>query len=117
MKIVIYSSWLEPITVVDLTPQAMRFLRETGTVRLPVYPVLEPGYVETSAIQDMRMYIVTLKAEVIRRGAHEGLMVFADDDATALRLKAAFLPGQYSEVQKEQHKQFARGVQHALDNL
>lgn len=118
MKAVLYAYDLEPITVLQLEPWAHQFLIEHGSVRLAVYPrsiaIANP---QVTPVLDMRKYIVNILAELIRRGPHEALMLFTNDEEAALLLKAAFLPGQYREVQERESDSFAKGFLHAINSL
>lgn len=120
MKAVIYADDLEPITVIQLEQWAYQFLLENGVVRIAVMPRVPAMLSRANATpSDLRMnqYIVTISAERIRRGPYEALMLFTRDEESALLLKAAFLPGQYAEVQEREADSFAKGFLHAINAI
>lgn len=118
MKAVLYANDFEPITVIQIEPWAYQFLIKTGNVRLAVHPrqiaMFDP---QATPVMEMNKYIVNITAERIRRGPHEALMLFTNDEEAALLLKAAFLPGQYFEVQERESDSFAKGLLHAINSL
>ena len=116
MRAVLYTHDMEPITVLELKRWAWEFLERTGIVRLHVAePPLTTPWSGPPANGLFR--IVTIKAERLRRGNQEHLMLFTSDEESALLLESAFLPGQHRWVQERERVAFAQGFLHALDML
>lgn len=118
MRAVLYATDLEPITVLSLEPWAIDYLRRWGIVRLHVIPqIAAPPPPLDDAHMEITMQTVTLRAERLRRGRHETMMLFTDDDESALLLKAAFLPGQTRVLRDREAAAFAEGFLHAMTRL
>lgn len=118
MRAVLYADDFEPITVFELDPWAHQYLIEQGQVRLAVMPRLVGIYNgEDDSRLEMHRWIVNITAESLIRKGRETLMLFTRDEEQALMLKAAFLPGQYQEVQDRESAAFAKGFLHALSGL
>lgn len=118
MRHVLYANDFEPITIIELNPWQENHIRRHNVVRLPVFPSTET--MQLSAAPTMETCrIVTIKSELIYRGSHplnyiEHMLLFTGDEESALLLKAAFLPGQRSELNKIQREAFANGFLQAL---
>jgi hypothetical protein len=127
MKAVLYAHDFEPITIIDLHPDAWRRLAAGGTWNIAVpypltaataWPPLEP-------IQPVRLPIVVITADLLRKRwngeVHETLLLFTHQDEQALRLRAAFLPGQLHAVrdvaQTAELEGFAAGFLGAINRL
>lgn len=111
---VLYTTDLEPITVVDLPQWAWDLLARGDRIYLaapargisfthPESPADEPAPVTVSVF-----------AEQIRRGRHATLMLFTHQDADALQLKSALLPGQRADDQARRRRAFYAGVVEGL---
>jgi hypothetical protein len=123
-RAVLYTPALEPITVLQLTPQARHHLLECGMVVLAVYEPLTVADVMTFAgapLQSLAEHAkcrrVVIRAEEFRRGRHRSLMLFTGDEENALLLQAAFLPGQTRELNYRREDDFARGFLSAIGAL
>lgn len=112
MNSVLYTHDLEPITVVDVPMWALDILRSGGHVQMEVqlHVPLVPWQPESPVVCDAKAYAVEITGELLRRRGSETLMLFTKDEVLALRLKAAFLPGQVGEVQDRQRMSFIRGA-------
>lgn len=118
MRAVLYTYDLQPITVIDVTRDALAYIEEHQRVALAVVPPLRfdaRGAFPPS--EDHRCYTVTITAERIRRGHHEAWMLFTHDEEHALVLRAAFLPGQVGAVRERERGAFAQGFVRALNLL
>lgn len=119
MRTVLYTMDMEPITIIDLPEYAERYLRWQGKVVMPVIEpliwTLEPG------LDAPTLRTVTINAEILRlwHGPRETehLLLITADEESALLLKAAFLPGQQSELNERERAAFAAGFCAALRKL
>ena len=116
MRAVLYAEDFEPITVIELTPFAADHLQQRGMVRLAVQTPVQVSSTHT-ALSDFSFRTVTIHAELLRRGKHTHLMLFTQDEESALLLKSAFLPGQHKDVQGREKQAFAQGFISALSRL
>jgi hypothetical protein len=120
MRVVLYTHDLEPITVIDLKPWAHEFLVSQGSVRMAVHRPAAAMMSNANALPcdyQMNAWFVEITAEVIRRGMHESLMLFTDNEEAALLLKSELLPGQIRDSRELQKVAFAKGFMHAIDSL
>ena len=85
-------------------------LAQGQMIEVPVMPapilMRDPSLV----MADDMIRTVRITGERLRRGRHEALMLFTVDDGDALRLHAAFLPGQNGEVQRRERNAFIAGL-------
>lgn len=116
---VLYTTDLQPITVIDLKPWAWERLARGERINLVVIEKLT--FHDITAPQPQQCSHtgrrVTIFGDRMRRGKHETLMLFTDDEESALLLQAEFLPGQRREAQERERGAFAKGFLHALDML
>lgn len=113
MHAVLYTNQLEPITVVDISMDLWALLERGDHVLLRVDVPLK--FNSHRSIEDfLAPPMVAVFADRIRRGEHETLMIFTDDEELALLLRADLLPGQHREVQHRERKAFVRGFLKAL---
>lgn len=116
MRAVLYSARdLEPITVIELPDWAVEMLRRHDRIALNVAEPLTAGALFDPST--LRFRVVKIWAEQLRMGHNKTLMVFTNDDETALLLEAAFLPGQQRDVRARVDDARARGFWHALHAL
>ena len=114
-RVVLYAADFEPITVINLQDWAWQYLHRYGCVNLEVFD--EPS---TSIRYEPPTYTVSrvhIIAEKLVRGNQETLMLFTTDEVSALKLKAAFLPGQQSAVNQLKSNAFAHGFMSAMQKL
>ena len=115
MRVVLYADDMEPITVIDLPAMAEEYLNKHNHVQLPVQlpPMLSVRAArQAPAFADFK--IVTIFAERIVRHGREHMMLFTQDEESALLMKCAFLPGQQAGMQERERTAFARGFLDAL---
>lgn len=117
MRAVLYAYDLEPITVIELPPGAVEFLKFNGSVKLSV-PTMPPVTMplEQTPIQYSFKIIEIMAERFVYRNA-ETLILFTADEETALEMKAAFLSGQVGAVQALQRNAFAYGFMTAIRKL
>lgn len=115
MRIVLYDYDLEPITIIECPHWRRLGLPEGAPIRVAWYPEISGP--PTDVIPDCRMEVVTIQFERLRRREASNWLAFTDQVETALKLKAAFLPGQYAAVQQREAKAFAKGFLKALQVL
>ena len=117
MRAVLYADDMEPITVIELSELAERYLNKYGTVHLSILAPL--------TLSDIIDYgqrplpppwsgTVRIFAESFVRRGRKHMMLFTPDEESALLLKCAFLPGQQSRLQEREREAFARGFLKAL---
>ena len=113
MNAVLYTTQLEPITVVDIPMFLWDMLAKGETVQLEVF---EPvSFVDPASVPlEGKRRLVRVFGEKLRRGRHETLMLFTRDEENALALPADFLVGQRHELQRRQRAAFVSGVVQAL---
>lgn len=116
MQAVLYTSQLEPITVVLLSGWIWDRLWAGEEMRLPV-PVQPMYLAHDSRPVSVDFPVVRIRGEPLRRGQHSTLMLFTVDEEHALRLRADFLPGQRGTQQERERGAFAKGFLNALQKL
>lgn len=114
MRTVLYTHDLIPITVLDLPAKAMRLIEERGYVRCEALEPMPLTVDESRRPYPPRLRVVTITAERFCRGRTEAWMLFTHDEESAMRLKAAFLPGQTGEVRAREQRAFAQGLLTAI---
>lgn len=113
MRVVLYADDMEPITVIDLPEFATRYLNEHGMVRIAVQmPVIVTPQAASQMLPSLP--IVTIMSERFIRRGQEHMMLFTNDEESALLLKCAFLPGQQAGLQERERKAFASGFLEAI---
>lgn len=116
MAYVLYTEDLEPITIVDLHPDFYNFLIAGNRARLPVPAPFVKIFSQEMDINAYKLMTVTVYAEkFIRRGVETYILfVTPDSETAALLLRATFLPGQRSELNRIKRLEFARGFVNAF---
>lgn len=113
MHATVYTRDLEPITVLWLAPWAVRMLHENGVVAFAVHPEQKAAY-DPDAMPRLESWVVRLRGEKIRLGRAWTWLLIADDEALALMLRAAFLPGQQGAVRERERVARAEGIEMAF---
>ena len=113
MRVVLYTEDLEPITVVELSQLAVDYLRVTGFVSLPVLA----DAALLSACGAVQIRSVVIKAEWMIRHSKKHMLLTTDDEVAAMKLRSAFLPGQWEAVHAREAVAFARGFLAALERI
>lgn len=116
MKAVLYAHDLEPITIIDLHPDAWRRLAHGGTWNIAVFLPLKFS-VSAEPVMQSPMPIVTINADRIIKGEYESLLLFTAQEEYALLLRAAFLPGQTKAMRDFNADAFYQGFFAALNQL
>lgn len=114
MRSVIYSNDMEPITIIELPKGAEDFLKKHGSIRLAVQLPIVAEANQPEKIICIPNYIVNIQAYKFIRKTREGMLLFTDDEESALLLRCTFLPGQYSGLNEIRREAFARGFFDAL---
>lgn len=117
-KIVLYTHDLEPITIFELSAQAIHYLRMNGAVTIPVcQPLpLEPEDWGSPG-QTTKFHKVHIRMELLVWRRQEKPILVTHDEESALLLKAAFLPGQQAAINGIKRESFAKGFLMAVDGL
>ena len=118
MRVVIYATDFEPITVVELSDFAMKHLEKHGRVPLAISlpPILVPSTLNGTPDR-YDSWQVNIWAERLNFHGNNHLMLFTRDEESALLLKATFLAGQRSSLQELERGSYARGFLRALQNI
>jgi hypothetical protein len=110
MRVVLYADDMEPITVIELAPFLHEMLKERRRVRVAApMPVSYATLTGGPTMADAMMHIVEIRAEVLMRKGREHMMLFTDDEVTALMLRSELLPGQRRDAQERDREQYAKG--------
>ena len=105
MKAVLYAHDLQPITVIDLHPNAWRRLENGSVWNIAVMPPLKLA-LSVDFVAPINLHIVSITGDRIRKGEYETLMLFTHDEEASLLLRSALLPGQ----RKEHRDDYLNGV-------
>lgn len=116
-KSVLYTTDLEPITVLSLSDSAWRHFVEYGDYSFNVMVVPRVDYFKMSDEFEYQIKKVFIWAEKFVYRDTKTLMLFTTDDENALLLKASFLAGQRWKLNDERADAFARGFLKALSTL
>ena len=114
MNVVLYTTDLEPITVVDLPLYALQRMANGERWNIDVPLQMGPVALTLDDCLDVKTWVVQVWAEPIRRGRAEGFLVFVDNDGLALSLRAEPLPGQRAMLQETYREGFVTGVLKAV---
>lgn len=117
MRVVLYAHDMEPITILELSPWAYKFIQERGQVMLPVFRPIELSYRAQTDLAPERFYQVQITSEKMHRNGETHLILFTHNEENAMLLKAAFLPGQQWALKEIKREEFAKGFLTALDKL
>ena len=102
----------EPLTVVEIPAWLMKDV-ELGVrrVRLPVPMNMREWFTKSDIMNPVSMSVVDLDMEPVRKGnSIIYWMGLPTDPELALLLRAAFLPGQQTELQRREATAFIEGV-------
>lgn len=116
MRAVLYTHDMIPITVMDVPPEWMEFMKRHNSMMLAVAPRDLDIAPDFDSWIERRYQVQTVRIEIeplIRRGEIHW-MLFTADEESALLLRSAFLPGQLAEVQAKERAAFARGFFKAI---
>lgn len=114
MKVVVYTTDLEPITVIDIPMWGIERMRKDRFFRVPVIEPFKISSIDDVPIQGI-VHHVDIWAEPLRRGNRESLMIFTYQDELALKLFGEPLPGQQRSFQEQYRKGFIDGLLAALE--
>lgn len=117
-RCVLYTHDFEPITVLALTRSVIEYLAKHQRVNLAVMEPLNLSAICDSPPSYSRPRQVTIHGEwMYRNGRPVTMWLWTHDEENALMLKAAFLPGQTSELKDRERSAFAKGFLKALAEL
>lgn len=116
MRIVLYDLDLEPLTILEIQHWRRFDLPVGDPINVPVMPdfaerMRNVGQEETCSAFEY----VTIRFERLVRGSAMSWMAFTGNAEAALRLRAAFLPGQQSDVQRLEREAFKKGFVSAIE--
>lgn len=114
MRAVLYTYDLQPITVLEVPEWARERIERCESFRMyvPERPIRDYGRVDSPTTAEMR--IVRIHTELMRRNGWNHPILFTEDEESALLLRAAFLPGQLGELQKQNQDYFSKGFWSAI---
>ena len=116
MKHVLYTSELEPITIIELNAFCEDYLLKHGRVALPVLD-MPHCMKQHSATDKLQFKTLTILAERFVYYGVEHMLLITGDEETALLLKAAFLPGQTRALNDVRDRGFVEGFLSAINAL
>jgi hypothetical protein len=112
MNVVLYTTDLEPITILDLPLWLLEQLEKQGAVRIAVMKPPSIDFDENISIFKMPE-TVTVYCERLRwRDNTTKLVLITPDEELALSLKPEWLPGQRAQVQSYQ-----KAIRHLTEQL
>ena len=119
MKTVLYTNDMEPITIIYLSSSEEKYLKKYSMVHIDIPSPLmyaARNYISTALVNDERNCFrkVTIFAEQFMHNDEFHTMLFTHKEEDALRLKCAFLLGQYAGIQELDQQRFADGVLFAV---
>ena len=120
MRVVLYADQdMEPITVIELSEFAVDYLNQYKRATLPVFVPMKPSFIsdEDQIINCDVLKQVNIYAETLIRKGRKYMMLFTQDEESALLLKSCFLPGQRSELNEVMKDEFAKGFLCALNRI
>lgn len=111
MRAVLYTPDFEPITALTLDAWMIGFMEREGRVTLPVLeePAVTPAKPEQSVPRPI-FRTVTITAEPLRIRGQRHMLLFTQDEESALLLKSVFLPGQRRALREAEDDAMAKGV-------
>lgn len=114
MRIVLCDEELEPLTILELPHWRRLNLPHGSPITIAIEPPTWPEFSTCSTeFSELRVETVTIRFEKFwrRSGGHEARswIAFTHDTTSALKLRAAFLPGQQATLQQREREVFARG--------
>ena len=117
MRTVLYAHDMEPITILELSPWAVEYLKERGSVILPVYRPIKSTLPPPGPIEPEPVWQVRITGETLHRNGKRHMMLFTHNEEHAMLLKAAFLPGQRWTLNEIKQEEFAKGFLAAFQRL
>lgn len=109
---VIYTSDMEPITVINMKPWYWEFLYKHTMINLAIVDSPRVSY-DADFIYQQPRYIAVY-ADMLYRHNEMFMLLRVEDEVTALLLEPGILPGQRRMFNEEKKKAFARGFLEAL---
>jgi len=109
MKTVLYTPDMEPITVLDVTPQIQAYLETNERVALAVMEPINWLALADDPVEVATPRYVHIWRERFVRYGKSMFFLFTNNDENALLLQTTFLPGQTSAVRAKEQSAFARG--------
>ena len=103
MNIVIYTTDLEPITVIDLPRWAMEQGEREGVVRLVSRQPL-PMSLHKDEAAGIKAHTALIRFHRMRFFGRDGWIVTTDSNAMAMGLESTWLPGQKHEIQEQRQE-------------
>lgn len=107
MKAVLYTTDFEPITVLNLNKFATEQIHKVGMLRIPVMQM--PTFRDWNDGATVTTKVVNIIGEKFRYRNKSSIMLFTEDEETALLLKSEFLPGQTAQINEMKQKAYATG--------
>ena len=111
MQVVLYTSDMQPITVLDLNLSAIEFIRRNGCMRFAVHSPLRVTPFQESVTEMYSLRTVTILMDHFynsRGMRHE--ILYTHDEESALIMKSAFLPGQLHTMQEREKRAYCKGI-------
>lgn len=113
---VLYTTALEPITVIDVPQWALDRMKHGEQIVFPVWEDITSFRLEPIDCF-LPLRTVTVWAERFRCKGASTVMLFTDDDECALALRSDLLPGQRKAYQDQYKRGFVDGLLAALGGV
>lgn len=110
MRTVIYTEDMIPITVVDIHSDLIRQMQSGRPIKLEVPSPSRVVSPREPVTRILNIKCVILYMEPLQRNGRRSWLCFTKDEESALILRAAFLPGQLSEVRRREEANYWMGV-------
>lgn len=119
MRVVLYDDeTMEPLTAITLPIWMHERLRAGQMVHVPfIEPISLAEQRGDGPLGPMPKMFATIWFEEFHRKGLRHWLCFTRDSENAMKLKAVFLPGQWSEVHKRERDAFNAGVIEALERM
>ena len=111
MQVVLYTSDMQPITVLDLHLSAIEFIRRNGLMRfaVPSPPLVIPFTGNIPVFDSLRTVTIFMDILYNSRGMPYEIL-YSHDEESALIMKSAFLPGQLHAMQDREKRAYCKGI-------
>lgn len=120
MRAVLYTHDMIPITVMDVPREYWEYLLRHGSIRLAVMP---PMLLRAYGQEDLdprvpcKINYVVITVERLVKDGQTHVMLFTQDEESALLLEATFLPGQQRQLRDIRDQEFVKGFFGAISMM
>lgn len=116
MRAVLYTHDMIPITVMDVPQPYWEYLLHRGYILLAVMRPVEVTPIDyCQNIDQLPFSTVRITVERLVRHGQTYMMLFTENEESALLLQATFLPGQQRQLRDIRDEEFAKGFFSAIN--